>query len=183
MDRTNNICGFVSFELAENPHAVFDTSMKFLCILLMFPMCGSLALAQKSVSKYYPTAKEGQVRFVIHVPMADEEEKLKVELIVGKTVPINSETRYSFYGKIEEAVVEDVGFRYYVVRDLGPMNGGNPFGIKPDAKPVPTFVIMEHLFPLLPYNSRMPIVVYLPEGSELRYRIWQAGKEEIAPKG
>jgi ecotin len=29
--------------------------------------------------------------------------------------------------------------------------------------------------PLLGYNSRLPIVVYAPEGFEVRYRIWQAG--------
>jgi ecotin len=27
---------------------------------------------------------------------------------------------------------------------------------------------------LIPYNSRLPIVVYIPEGYEVRYRIWTA---------
>ena len=27
---------------------------------------------------------------------------------------------------------------------------------------------------LVPYNSRLPIVVYVPEGYEVRYRIWNA---------
>jgi ecotin len=31
---------------------------------------------------------------------------------------------------------------------------------------------------LLRYNSRLPIVVYVPEGVEVRYQIWSAGKEE-----
>jgi ecotin len=27
---------------------------------------------------------------------------------------------------------------------------------------------------LIRYNSRLPVVVYVPEGTEVRYRIWRA---------
>jgi ecotin len=30
---------------------------------------------------------------------------------------------------------------------------------------------------LIRYNSRLPIVVYVPEGVEVHYRVWQAGQE------
>jgi len=30
---------------------------------------------------------------------------------------------------------------------------------------------------IIRYNSRLPIVVYVPEGVEVRYRIWTAGPE------
>jgi ecotin len=30
---------------------------------------------------------------------------------------------------------------------------------------------------IIRYNSRLPIVVYVPEGVEVRYRIWTAGTE------
>ena len=37
---------------------------------------------------------------------------------------------------------------------------------------------------LLRYNSRLPIVVYVPEGVEVRYRIWSAGAEtKVMEKG
>ncbi len=32
---------------------------------------------------------------------------------------------------------------------------------------------------LLRYNSKLPVVVYVPEGFEVRYRIWQAGEKVI----
>jgi ecotin len=35
---------------------------------------------------------------------------------------------------------------------------------------------------LIRYNSRLPIVVYAPEGYEIRYRIWAAGDAEGADK-
>jgi ecotin len=37
---------------------------------------------------------------------------------------------------------------------------------------------------LLRYNSRLPLVVYLPDGVEVRYRIWRGdGTVCTAPKG
>jgi ecotin len=36
---------------------------------------------------------------------------------------------------------------------------------------------------LIPYNSRLPIVVYVPKGYEVRYRIWSAGVTKKAQKG
>jgi ecotin len=30
---------------------------------------------------------------------------------------------------------------------------------------------------LIRYNSRLPVVVYVPEGVEVRYRIWSASSE------
>ncbi len=30
---------------------------------------------------------------------------------------------------------------------------------------------------LIRYNNRLPVVVYVPEGVEVRYRIWHAGAE------
>jgi ecotin len=33
------------------------------------------------------------------------------------------------------------------------------------------------------YNSRLPIVVYVPTGTEVRYRVWTAGYLQPAPQG
>jgi ecotin len=41
-------------------------------------------------------------------------------------------------------------------------------------------VAVNSQLPLQRYNSRMPIVVYVPKGAEVRYRIWKAGKETNA---
>jgi ecotin len=35
---------------------------------------------------------------------------------------------------------------------------------------------------LIRYNSRLPIVVYVPEGVEVHYRIWTAGAKVKAIK-
>ena len=36
---------------------------------------------------------------------------------------------------------------------------------------------------LIRYNSRLPIVVYVPKGYSVQYRIWKAGEEKTAEKG
>ena len=130
----------------------------------------------------FPAAKEGQVRHVITVPKMEAEESHQVELIVGKTVQTDGVNRTFFGGQMDEVELKGWGYSYYEVKKLGPM-ASTMIHIPPGSKPVESFVRMNHNVPLLRYNSRMPIVVYLPEGVELRYRIWQAGKEEIAPKG
>jgi len=30
---------------------------------------------------------------------------------------------------------------------------------------------------LIRYNSKLPVVVYVPDGAEVRYRIWRTGAE------
>ncbi len=122
------------------------------------------------------------MRYVITVPKIEVEESHKVELIVGKTVQTDGVNRTFFGGKMEEVELKGWGYSYYEVKELGPM-ASTLIGVPEGQKPVEAFVRMNHQLPLLRYNSRMPIVVYLPEGVELRYRIWDAGKEEIAPKG
>ena len=39
-------------------------------------------------------------------------------------------------------------------------------------------------FLLAPLYSRLPVVVYAPEGVEMRYRVWRAGPEtKVIEKG
>ena len=35
---------------------------------------------------------------------------------------------------------------------------------------------------LVRYNSRLPVVVFVPEGMALRYRVWRAGAAQDAPR-
>jgi ecotin len=34
----------------------------------------------------------------------------------------------------------------------------------------------------IPYNSRVPLIVYVPEGGEVRYRIWKASETTAKAK-
>jgi ecotin len=129
--------------------------------------------------KAFPPAEPGMVRFVLDVPKQDDESALKVELIVGKTVQTDGQNRHFFGGRIETETIKGWGFPRYIVRKLGPM-AGTLMAVDPNAPKVSRFVTLGGDPYLIRYNSRLPIVVYAPEGAEVRYRIWTAGAETRA---
>ena len=126
--------------------------------------------------KAFPPAEAGMVRQVLQLPQQADESAFKVELIAGKTVQIDAANRYFFGGKIEEETIEGWGFPRYVVSPLGPM-AGTLMAVEPEGPKVSRFITMAGEPRLFRYNSRLPIVVYAPEGVEIRYRIWSAGSE------
>ena len=129
--------------------------------------------------KAFPPAKKGMVRYVLQVPKQDDESAFKVELVVGKTVQVDAVNKYFFAGKIEEETIEGWGFPRYILRKLGPM-AGTLMAVDPNSPKVDRFITVGGEPNLLRYNSRLPIVVYVPEGVEVRYRIWTAGAEAKA---
>jgi len=126
--------------------------------------------------KAFPPAEEGMVRYVLQLPKEEDESALKVELIVGKTVQVDEQNRYFFGGKIEEETIKGWGFTRYKVSRLGPM-AGTRMAVDPNAPKVARFITIGGDPYIIRYNSRLPIVVYVPEGVEVRYRIWTAGTE------
>ena len=49
--------------------------------------------------------------------------------------------------------------------------------VDPNAPKVNRFVTLGGEPYLIRYNSRLPVVVYVPEGAEARYRMWRAEAE------
>ncbi len=129
--------------------------------------------------KAFPPAGKGMVRYVLQLPKQDDESVYKVELIVGKTVQVDERNRYFFGGKIERETIQGWGFPRYVVSTLGPM-AGTLIAIDPNAPKVSRFVALAGEPYLIRYNSRLPVVVYAPEGVEVRYRIWNPGSDAQA---
>ena len=68
------------------------------------------------------------------------------------------------------------GFTRYVVSELGPM-AGTRMAVDPNAQKVERFIRLGGEPYLIRYNSRLPVVVYVPEGVEVRYRVWRAEPE------
>lgn len=151
--------------------------MKTLCSTAVF----SYLVAMSSVMaaddmKAFPPAEQGMVRHVLHLPKQDDELAFKLELIVGKTVRVDEENRYFFGGKIEAENIKGWGFTRYVVSQLGPI-AGTLMAVDPNAPKVNRFITIGGEPYMIRYNSRLPVVVYAPEGVEVRYRIWSAAPE------
>lgn len=141
--------------------------------------CLLLAVSSSRAADYlkgFPQAGEGMVRFVLPLPMQDDESVFNLELIVGKTVRIDAQNNYFFDGKIEEEAVLGWGFNYYRVASLGPMTG-TFMAVDADTPKVDRFVTLGGSPYFIRYNSRLPVVIYVPEGVEVRYRLWSAGPE------
>ncbi|MCE9518148.1 MAG: ecotin family protein [Verrucomicrobia bacterium] len=132
--------------------------------------------------KAFPPANEGMIRHVLQLPLQKDEYAFKVELIIGKTVQVDAVNNYFFGGKIVEETIEGWGYPRYNVSKLGPM-AGTLMGVDPNAPKVNRFITIGGEPHLIRYNSKLPIVVYAPEGVEVRYRIWSAdpNTKEIEP--
>jgi ecotin len=140
-------------------------------VLLMF-VFSSFALAADNM-KAFPPAEEGMTRHVIDLPRQDDETAFKVELMVGKMVKTDAGNRYFFGGALETERIPGWGFDRYILRKLGPM-AGTLMAVDPDAPQVERFISLGGEARLLRYNSRMPLVVYVPVGVEVRHRVWHA---------
>ena len=123
--------------------------------------------------KAFPAAEEGITRYVISLPKQANESAFKVELIIGKTVKTDAKNSYFFAGTLETENIPGWGFDRYILRKLGPM-AGTLMAVDPNAPQVERFITVGGDQRLLRYNSRLPIVVYVPAGVEVRYRLWRA---------
>jgi ecotin len=133
--------------------------------------------------KAFPPADEGMTRHVLMLPAEAQEDSLRVELKIGKTVKTDEANRYFFGGNLQAVNIEGWGFTRYLLAELGPM-AGTLMAVDPDAPKVDRFITLGGEPQLLRYNSRLPLVVYVPNGVEVRYRIWRAEPEaKPVPKG
>lgn len=145
-----------------------------------------MSATAKTLADYkapYPEPTADQKRYVIFLdPKGDNEElnEYKIQLIPGRMEAVDGANHHRIGGKIEEKNIEGWGYNYYVVT-MGPTMGTlmMPFGEAAEKKP--RFVAM-HSDELLRYNSKLPLVVYVPKNAELRYNIWtvSSGGEGIA---
>lgn len=152
----------------------------FLLLALLATIATSASQNPDNMKAFQP-APAGMVRYVLHLPKEANENLMQVELIVGKMVETDNTNHYFFAGKIEEETVQGWGFTQYKVAKLGPM-AGTLMGVDPKAPKVSRFITLRGEPYLVRYNSRLPVVVYVPEGTEVRYRIWRGGAEAMPLK-
>lgn len=130
---------------------------------------------RESVLAPFPAAPQGMVRHVIYVDSKSDEGIYKIEIIPGKVMNVDNNL-HRLMGEIEEKTVEGWGYTYYVFTS----NGQTASTLMASTGPkTDKFVSSQPL--MLRYNSKMPVVVYAPEGFDIHYRIWKAGKSKSSP--
>ena len=121
-------------------------------------------------------------RCVIFLHKEKDEDLLGVQLIVVKSVKTDYRNRYFFAGRLETEIITGWGYECYVLKSLGPM-AGTLMAVDPSQPKLDRFITLGGEPQLLCYNSRLPLVIYVPNGVEVRYRIWCAEEKiEIAPE-
>ncbi|HPI48767.1 MAG TPA: serine protease inhibitor ecotin [Hyphomonadaceae bacterium] len=119
----------------------------------------------------FPAATAGQKRHVVSLPALQNEDEVKVELIVGQTKTIDC-NRHSLGGELKEETLQGWGYTYF---SLPSVAGGASTKIGcPPGSDRQAFVTLPGQT-LVRYNSRLPIVLYTPDNVEVRYRLWRAG--------
>ena len=170
--------------LANSGKVSRKASLRLSCILCLFWLLASTGscLMPEDVSsnagkelKAFPPAGEGMSRFVIMLPAQKDEELLKVQLLVGKTVKLDPQNRYFFGGKLETETIRGWGYDRYVLKSLGPM-AGTLMAVDTDIPKLDRFITLAGAPELRRYNSRLPMVIYVPKGVEVRYRIWRGDR-------
>lgn len=120
----------------------------------------------------FPKTYKNMTRYVIELPAKSREANLKIELQVGRMEETDMVNQYFLTGQLEKKVLEGWGLHYYVLQE-GVLAQTRMADHSGKTKRRMVFLGKETL---LNYNSRTPVVVYLPEGYQLSYRIWKAAK-------
>ncbi|AJI94367.1 ecotin family protein [Yersinia ruckeri] len=123
----------------------------------------------------FPAAESTMSRQVIYLPEKPDEDDFKVELLIGKTMMADC-NQHTLGGKLETRTLSGWGYTYLVMVEIsGPVS--TLMGC-PDNSTKEKFVIANlGTDAMQRYNSRLPIVVYVPQGVEVKYRLWEASQE------
>jgi len=151
--------------------------MKKILLILFILSKSSLWSSTHPELENFPPPKEGYTQVAIVLEEKPNEEEFQVELFVGRTLVTDVVNVKKLGGSIRELPVKGWGYTYYVA-EQGPVIT-TLMASRPGKKAVERFVSMPGK--MIRYNSRLPIVVHVPERMEVRYRIWNAGELQKPP--
>jgi len=148
--------------------------VKFL-VISGFLLLSTPIFADSYGMKPYPPAEEGYKRMVIHLQALTDEDANRLEIIIGKTIKVDCNRQW-FIGHLSEEIVKGWGFPYFILKSVkGPAS--TLMACPPDQKEQEAFVQVQTDKDLLRYNSKLPVVVYVPNDFDVHYRIWTAKEE------
>lgn len=127
--------------------------------------------------KSFPDTMEEYDRYVIYLPEHDNEETVRLELIPGITKEVDCNTHW-LTGDFDTEEVEGMGYEYIVFESNGDIASTRM--ACPDDELTEKFIAAQGHFGR--YNSKLPVVVFVPKGIELKYKTWKAQDMKIADK-
>ncbi|MBT2622411.1 MULTISPECIES: ecotin family protein [Chryseobacterium] len=149
--------------------------MKFSKVVItgLVMMVGVNTFAQKKAEKFekleiemFPKAKDGYKQVYIQLPVAKNEQDLKVEYFVGTEKMLDC-NNYFLMGSVKSQDLQGWGYNYYEVESNGEA-AGTLMGCM-NKKATKKFIYIQP--EIVRYNSKLPLVFYVPKDLEVRYRI------------
>lgn len=155
-----------------------ERTMKLpIIFLLLAILAATTAAAGDSSSdlKPFPPAEQGYQRAVVWLTESANEKDLKVEIIAGRSMVTDCNTTW-IGGDLERRVLEGWGYSYFLLEKVS-APATTLMACPPGTEKTEAFVPVKGAGYFLRYNSRLPLVIYAPDDTEIRYRIWSAGTE------
>ncbi|GIU14022.1 serine protease inhibitor ecotin [Shewanella morhuae] len=130
---------------------------------------GQTDYSLQEVTKMFPAPSAGMVQHILTLPKLENEDDYMIEIQIGQTKMVDC-NKHRLNGELKERTVEGWGYNYYQVDEIsaGP---STMMACSDTAKQSAFIQIPDEL--ILRYDSRLPNVFYLPEGTEIRVRTWK----------
>lgn len=124
----------------------------------------------------FPSPKDGYIRYVINLPSSSKVKDANklVEFYVGKYEQVDNCNSFGLLGEIQMKTLEGFGYTYYEFETEGNIIGTLMYCS--DSKRVEKFIKSKS--EIIHYNSRMPIIIDVPQGYEVRYKIFVAKEND-----
>lgn len=147
---------------------------KVIGLFLVFLSLTTGAMAQKVDVSIFPKPEKGYKQMVIEVPHSKQDENKKIEFTVGKMMEVDGCNNYGLMGTLEKKDLQGWGYDYYVFTSKG-----DAFSTLMGCPDLPKRNLFVSSQPeTTRYNGRMPIVIYVPEEYEVRFKIFVADQDE-----
>ncbi|MGN0003917.1 MAG: ecotin [Sphingobacterium composti] len=151
--------------------------IKFLGLLVAFITFTVQVMAQQVITKQdlsiFPKPEAGYKKVVIEVPHSDKDNKKKIEFSVGKWMEVDGCNFFNLQGTLETKDLQGWGYNYYVFKTNGQVTS-TMMGC-PDAEKRNLFVTAQP--EIVRYNGKLPIVIYVPEGYDVQFKIYKAEED------
>lgn len=125
----------------------------------------------------YPAPKEGVSMFTIQLEPKENETAYQIELFAGKNAEVDCNT-YRLMGEFSTQTVQGWGYSYYEFNSNGQIMGTR----RACADNLKQNEFVKSSGNLVRYNSKLPVVVYIPNEMSLRYKIWESNNLEFEAK-
>ncbi|MGG6232358.1 ecotin family protein [Tenacibaculum sp. SDUM215027] len=142
--------------------------------LIAFLTITSVAVGQTSLTKtdvsIYPKPEKGFKQMIIEVPHSDNDSNKKIEFVIGKWMEVDTCNKHGLVGSIEKKELKGWGYSYYDFKTDGGVISTRMACMENSV--IRKFISSQPK--IVRYNGKLPIVIYVPEGYEVQFKIFKA---------